>query len=510
MQMLAASENMDIPAGAGLYNVEAEQALLGSLLVNNRMLDKINEDLIGEHFHDPLHGRIFDAINQRIRSGQGVSAVTLKSHFANDPALLELGGPRYFIRLAEAAFSVSNAPDYATTIYELALRKLLIQLGDEIRHEAGNGASTLKAEEQIERAERDLYNLGEKGRVERGFKPFGSLLVDATKQAERARKKRGSIIGLPTGLRDLDRLIGGLQNSDLVIIAGRTAMGKSALAGHIAFSTALHAAENREEENREEESGDEQATREAGGRKRPRGILYFSLEMSAVQLTTRILAGQSHISSQRIARGELTKHEFEEFIRVANKLSELPLYLDDTPAMNIGTLCTRARRMKRQVGVAAIFVDYLQLIESSRRGENRVQQVTEVSQRLKGLAKELDVPVIALAQLSRQVETRDSKQPQLSDLRESGSIEQDADIVALLHREEYYLERIKPLDDDVKRPEWDTQMEQVENIAQLHIAKHRNGPTDTLHLHFDRHYTTFGDLQEKNRTEPSTIDPQDF
>ena len=504
MQMLAASENADIPADAGLYNVEAEQALLGSLLVNNRMLDKINEHLIGEHFHDPLHGRIFDAINQRIRSGQGVSAVTLKSHFANDPALVELGGPRYFIRLAEAAFSISNAPDYATTIYELALRKLLIQLGDEIRHEAGNGASTLKAEEQIEQAERDLYNLGEKGRVERGFRPFNSLLVDATKQAERARDERGNI-GLPTGLRDLDRVIGGLQNSDLVIIAGRTAMGKSALAGHIAFSTARHAAENREEE-----SDDEKATREAGGRKRPRGILYFSLEMSAVQLTTRILAGQSHISSQRIARGELTDHEFGTFIQVANKLSELPLYLDDTPAMNIGTLCTRARRMKRQVGVAAIFVDYLQLIESSRRGENRVQQVTEVSQRLKGLAKELDVPVIALSQLSRQVETRDSKQPQLSDLRESGSIEQDADIVALLHREEYYLERIKPPNGDVKRPEWDAQMEQVENIAQLHIAKHRNGPTDTIELYFDRHYTTFRDLQKKDRTEPSTIDPQEF
>ena len=499
MQMPATSENTDIPEDAGLHNIEAEQALLGSLLVNNRMLDKINERLIGEHFHDPLHGRIFDVIHERIRGGHGVSAVTLKSHFANDPTLLELGGPRYLIRLTQAALSVSNAHDYASTIYQLALRKLLIQLSDEIRHEANNGASTLTAEDQIEQAERDLYNLGEKGRVERGFKPLGTLLVDAIQRADRARKNRGNI-GLPTGLRDLDRVIGGLQNSDLVIIAGRTAMGKSALASHIAFSAARHAAENRQEE-----SDDEQATKKAGSRKGPRGILYFSLEMSAVQLTNRIIAGQAHISSQKISRGLLKDYEFAKFIQVASDLSELPLYLDDTPAMNIGTLCTRARRMKRQVGVAAIFVDYLQLIESSRRGENRVQQVTEVSQRLKGLAKELDIPVIALAQLSRQVETRESKQPQLSDLRESGSIEQDADIVALLHREEYYLERIKPPDGDVKRPEWDAQMENVANIAQLHIAKHRNGPTDTLHLYFDRHYTTFGDLQEKDLTETSTI-----
>ncbi len=468
--------------GALPHSIEAEQALLGSLLLSNDMLDRVPEHLAPEHFHEPLHGRIFEVINKRIRGGQGVSPITLTPHFESDEAMAEMGGPDYLVRLAGAAVSIRHARDYADTVYGLALRRMLVALGEDIQDTARDGANELNPQQQIREAERKLYALGERGKIESGFRQFSPLAVEAIERAVKAYKWEGEAYGLSTGLLDIDRKIGGLRESDLIIVAGRTAMGKSALAINIAF----HAAKAGSPATR----GDPEEGKPAGG------VAYFSLEMSAIQLATRILSSQSRIPSQNISRGKLTEQEFQEFVRVSNELSELPLYIDDTAALDIDSLCSRARRLQRQRGLDVVFVDYLQLVESTLRREAREQRVAEVSRRLKALAKELNIPVVALAQLSRQVEARESKRPQLSDLRESGSIEQDADIVILIHREEYYVERDRPPErDQVKFVKWQDEMAKVHNLAELHIAKHRNGPTGNVDLFFDRHFTQFGDYR---------------
>ena len=482
---------------AAPHNIEAEQSLLGSLLTNNNMLDRIIDRLAGGHFYDPLHGRIFDTIRQRIQSGMGVSAVTLKSVFADDEAMQELGGAPYLIQLTEAAVSVGNAHDYANTVYELALRRMLIQLGEKIRDEAQNGASLANATEQIEQAERELYQLGERGHVEQGHRSFGEMLPEVIRNIEHARKNPGSRGGRSTGLTELDKVIGGLRNSDLVIIAGRTGMGKSALGANIANAVAIDVAEKAAQEQHGLTEQEERASN-----KKP-GVLYFSLEMSADQLITRLLASQTRIPTWKVGQGKISEDEFQTFIREANNVVDLPLYIDESASLKIGTLCARARRMHRQTGVAAIFVDYLQLVESELRGEGRVQQVSEISRRLKGLAKELNRPVVALAQLSRQVETRESKLPQLSDLRESGSIEQDADIVILLHRDEYYHDRQKPNDTNSEEyRKWEEKAEEITGVANLNIAKHRNGPTSMVNLNFDGTFMVFQDRIQNRQPQP--------
>ena len=474
--MPAARQSEDL---RGLWNIEAEQALLGALLISNDMIYRVPDNFGPEHFYDPLHGRIFEAISKRIQVGQDASPITLRTLFEGDKAMEEVGGASYLKRIMEASLSFAHARDYAEDIYGRAIRRMLIEVAGDIESTARDSSSGRTPEDQVRDAEQRLYALGEQGRIDTGFRPFSDLAVESINRAYHA-STHGGATGLPTGFVDLDRIIGGLKETDLIIIAGRTSMGKSALAINMAFNVArrLLAANA--------ESGD-----------RPRGVAYFSLEMDGLQLINRILSSQSQILTRDLQSGRLTEAQMDRFARISSDLSELPLYVNDAGTMSIDQLCSSARRLRRQKGVDAIFVDYLQLVDSSifARREGRVQQVAEVSRRLKGLAKELEIPVVALAQLSRLVEARASKVPQLSDLRESGSIEQDADIVLLIHRESYYLDREKPaISDQDKWNDWQAKREQAHNLAKVLIAKHRNGATADVDLYFDETYTQFSDL----------------
>jgi len=472
------------------HNFEAEQALLGAILLNNRAFEKVSEYLRAEHFADPVHGRIFAACGKLIERGQMANPVTLKSYFENDGGLAEIGGTPYLAQLANAVVSVINAEDYGKLIFDFHLRRELIGLGEDIV----NGAFTLdldsNALDQIGGAEARLYDLATTGQTEGGFESFSAVLVGAVAAAESAHKRQGKLSGVPTGLIDLDGKLGGLHESDLLILAGRPSMGKTALATNIAFSAA-HA--YREEAD-------------SLGRKKPVDgavVAFFSLEMSAEQLATRILAEQAEIHSHKIRQGELSNDEFERLVVAAQELHRLPLYIDDTPALSISAVRTRARRLKRQHGLGLIVVDYLQLLRgSSGTSDNRVQEVSEITRGLKALAKELSVPVIALSQLSRAVESREDKRPQLSDLRESGSIEQDADVVMFVFREQYYLERAEP----GRRPDeseekfndrharWQQRCEEVWNTAEVIVAKQRHGPVGSVRLSFRGEFTKFGNL----------------
>ena len=465
------------------HNLEAEQALLGSLLVSNNMIDSIPDQLGGLHFFEPLHGRVFEEIKQRIHAGRDASPISLKDRFASDEAMRELGGPAYLARLAEAGFSFVHARDYADTVYGLALRRMLIEVAGEIGRTAFDGASEIEPVEQVRFAEEKLHTLGERGKLDEGFQSFVSIAASSVERADKARRQGGAP-GLSTGLSDLDAIIGGLKETDLIIIAGRTSMGKSALAVNMAF----HIARELMMKAEDDKSGERRGV-----------VAYYSLEMDGMQLVNRVLSAQSRIFTHKIQSGRLSEVEFESFIRTADDLSRLPLYVNDAGLMTIDHLCSSARRLQRQRGLKVIFVDYLQLLESSlwTRRENRVQQVAEVTRRLKALAKDLNVPVIALAQLSRQVETRESRIPQLSDLRESGSIEQDADIVLLLHRQEYYLQREKPNQaESEKFQNWQDKMAAVHNQADIFVAKHRNGRTGEVTAYFDIKFTQFSDLSE--------------
>ncbi len=466
-----------------LWNVEAEQALLGSLLVSNEMIERLPENFGPEHFYDQLHARIFTRIRERIDRGQGANATTLLTLFEGDKAIEEVGGTEYLRRLPEAAISFLHARDYAEEIYDHAIRRMLIEVAGDIAHAARDGASGRSPEDQVRDAEQRLYALGEQGRIGTGFKPFSQLAYEAVQQAADAARQ-GGVSGLSTGLVDLDKIIGGLKKTDLIIVAGRTSMGKSALAINVAFNVA--------ERILREKSGN-------GGSER-RSVAYYSLEMAGLQLINRILSTESEIRTEQIQRGMISQRELERFTDVCADLGELPLLVNDAGSMTIDQLCSSARRLRRTMGIEAIFVDYLQLVDSSflTRREGRVQQVAEVSRRLKALAKELDVPVVALAQLSRALMERKSRVPQLSDLRESGSIEQDADIVLLIHRESYYLEREKP---DISEKEayqaWMDKKERAHNTAMIYVAKNRNGRTGQAEVRFDEAYTRFSNLDRE-------------
>jgi replicative DNA helicase len=463
-------------------NLEAEQALLGAVLVNNQAFEHVADFLRAEHFSDPAHQRIYEAIGKQLERGQEANPTTLQYFFENDETLNDLGGHAYLGRLAASAVTVINSRDYGHTIHDLFLRRQLIGLGEDTVNEAYEHDQDDNAVNQIERAEQRLYDLATVGDYQGGFQDFPSVLGKAIEMAEAAYKRDGKLTGISTGLTDMDALLGGLHDSDLVILAGRPSMGKTALATNIAFHAAKHF------KTETDEFGNETVAEGAV-------VGFFSLEMSAEQLATRILAEESGVGSDMIRRGKLGNAEFASIVDAAHELEKSPIYIDDTPALTVSALRTRARRLKRQKGLGLIVVDYLQLLSgSSSRQDNRVQEISEITRGLKTLAKELNVPVLALSQLSRQVEQRDDKRPQLSDLRESGSIEQDADVVMFIFREEYYVARKEPREGTPEHDAWKDEMELVHNHAEVIVAKQRHGPTGKAILHFNGMLTKFGNL----------------
>ena len=458
-------------------------ALLGAVLTNNEACDRVTQFLQPEHFFEPLHSRIFEAASSLIRMGKLASPVTLRSFFENDATMKEVGGPAYLARLAASATTIINAEEYGRTIHELAQRRKLITVGTEIVNEAYDATVEDSSRAMIERAESTLYGLAEVDKYGKGFMPFGRALTDAIDMASAAYQRDGHLSGISTGLRDLDEKMGGLQASDLIILAGRPSMGKTALGTNLAYHVA--------KSYRAEYQPDGSNKVMDGG-----VVAFFSLEMSAEQLATRIIAEQSGISSEKIRRGKITEDEFARLVEVSQELQKLPLYIDATGGLTIAQVAARARRLKRQRGLGLMVVDYLQLLAGSAKkaNEGRVQEVTEITVGLKALAKELAVPIIALSQLSRQVENREDKRPQLSDLRESGSIEQDADVVMFVYREEYYVERTKPTEGTPEFADWMQKMSMVSGKAECIIGKQRHGPVGTVELSFEGQFTRFGNL----------------
>jgi replicative DNA helicase len=464
------------------HSIEAEQQLLGAILTNNDLFDRVASIVRADHFYDPVHARIFETASARIAKNNLASPVTLKAFMEDDSGLAELGGPAYLVRLAGAAISSFAVRDYAEMIYDLAIRRELITVGNDIAAKAARVDVDSEPKEQIVDAEQKLYALAEQGQTEQGFQSFLTAVTDAVKVANAAYQREGGLAGVSTGLVDMDKKLGGLHRSDLLILAGRPSMGKTSLATNVAFNIA------RAYKKGITASGEEGAI--DGG-----VVGFFSLEMSAEQLATRILSEVAEIPSNQIRRGDFTESEFRRIVDAAKELESAPLFIDDTPALPISQLAARARRLKRTHGLDALFIDYLQLVRGTGRSENRVNEISEITMGLKAIAKELDIPVIALSQLSRQVENREDKRPQLSDLRESGSIEQDADVVMFVFREEYYKEREKPGDHELdKMGIWQEEMERLHGKAEVVIGKQRHGPIGTVELSFEGQFTRFGNL----------------
>ncbi|HYD73959.1 MAG TPA: replicative DNA helicase, partial [Candidatus Binatia bacterium] len=472
------------PPRVAPHNLEAEQALLGAILFDNETYNRITPLLQDKHFFDPVHGRIFQACAELISAGELADGVTLKERFAKDGGIKEIGGAVYLMKLMEAAAPLSaQAQSYAALIYDLALRRELIRVGNVISDLAENPPEDHDAKDIIEEAERTLFTLAESGTASSGFSPFSRALTTSIEMAAAAYESKSDVSGLATQLDDLDRMLGGLHKSDLIILAGRPSMGKTALATNIAFNIARQRLKVTRESSMDEAP-------DKGGI-----VAFFSLEMSAEQLATRLLSDAAGIESDRIRRGKISKQEYERLADEAVNLQQLPLHIDETGAIGIAQLQARARRLQRTSGLDCIVVDYLQLVtSSSRKSDGRVQEVSEITQGLKALAKDLKVPVIALSQLSRQVETRDDKRPQLSDLRESGSIEQDADVVLFVYRESYYLERAEPREGTDEHIAWMRSLDEVRNQAEVIIGKQRHGPIGKVKLFFDSRYTRFGNL----------------
>ncbi|MDW3184426.1 MULTISPECIES: replicative DNA helicase [unclassified Roseobacter] len=464
------------------HSIEAEQQLLGAILTNNDIYDRVASIIGPKHFYDPVHARIFEIAAARIAKNNLASPVTLKAFMEDDEGLKELGGPAYLARLAGAAISAFAVRDYAQMIYDLAVRRDLIQLGREISDKAATVDVASEPREQIVEAEQALYKLAEQGQVESGFQSFLKAVTDAVNVANAAYQRDGGLAGVSTGLIDMDKKLGGLHRSDLLILAGRPSMGKTSLATNIAFNIA------KAYKRGQLPDGSEGAI--DGG-----VVGFYSLEMSAEQLAARILSEAAEVPSEQIRRGDMTETEFRRFVDAAKALEACPLYIDDTPALPISQLAARARRLKRTYGLDVLIVDYLQLVRGTGKSENRVNEISEITMGLKAIAKELDIPVIALSQLSRQVENREDKRPQLSDLRESGSIEQDADVVMFVFREEYYKEREKPGDHDLEAmAKWQEEMERLHGRAEVVIGKQRHGPIGTVELSFEGRFTRFGNL----------------
>ncbi|SMO43846.1 replicative DNA helicase [Thalassovita litoralis] len=462
------------------HSIEAEQQLLGAILTNNDIYDRVAAIIGAQHFYDPVHARIFEVAAARIAKNTLASPVTLKAFMEDDTGLKELGGPAYLARLAGAAISAYAARDYAQMIYDMAIRRELIGLGNNIAGKAARVDIASEPKEQIVEAEQALYKLSEQGKTDTGFVSFLKAVTEAVNVTNEAYQRGGGMAGISTGLIDLDKQLGGLHPSDLLILAGRPSMGKTSLATNIAFNVAKAYKRGLKPDGTE-------GTVDGGV------VGFFSLEMSAEQLAGRVLAEASEISSHRIRQGDMTESEFRRFVEAAKELEACPLFIDDTPALPISQLAARARRLKRTHGLDLLIIDYLQLCRGM--SDNRVNEIAEISMGMKAIAKELNIPVIALSQLSRQVESRDDKRPQLSDLRESGSIEQDADVVMFVFREEYYKEREKPGEHELeKMEEWKAAMERLHAKAEVIVGKQRHGPIGTVELAFEAQFTRFGNL----------------
>ncbi|MBA85482.1 MAG: replicative DNA helicase [Rhodobacteraceae bacterium] len=462
------------------HSIEAEQQLLGAILTNNDIYDRVASIIGAGHFYDPVHARIYEVAAARIAKNALASPVTLKAFLEDDAGLQELGGPAYLARLAGAAISAYAARDYAQMIYDMAIRRELIGLGNNIATKAQRVDVASEPKEQIVDAEQALYKLSEQGQTDSGFVSFLKAVTEAVNVTNEAYQRGGGMAGISTGLADLDKQLGGLHPSDLLILAGRPSMGKTSLATNIAFNVAKAYKRGLKSD------GTEGAV--DGG-----VVGFFSLEMSAEQLAGRVLAEASEISSHKIRQGDMTEAEFRRFVEAAKELEACPLFIDDTPALPISQLAARARRLKRTHGLDLLIIDYLQLCRGM--SDNRVNEIAEISMGMKAIAKELNIPVIALSQLSRQVESRDDKRPQLSDLRESGSIEQDADVVMFVFREEYYKEREKPGEHELeKMEEWIAAMERLHGKAEVIVGKQRHGPIGTVELAFEAQFTRFGNL----------------
>ncbi len=472
-------------------NIEAEQALLGAILVNNDAFYRVSDFLKPGHFHEPLHRKIYEVAADLIRLGKIANPVTMKTFLPSEERVGDMTVVQYLARLAAEAATIINAADYGRAIYDLATRRALISVGEDMVNVAYDAPVDMPPAAQIEDAERRLFELAETGRYDGGFQSFGDAVSAAVDMANAAYQRDGHLSGVSTGLRDLDRRMGGLQKSDLIILAGRPGMGKTSLATNIAFNIA---------------QAYEPAQQADGSFKAANGgvVGFFSLEMSAEQLATRIMSEQTEISSSKIRRGDISESEFEKLVACSQIMHKIPLYIDQTGGISIAQLAARARRLKRQRGLDVLVIDYVQLMQgtSARAQQNRVQEITEITTGLKSLAKELEVPIIALSQLSRQVESREDKRPQLSDLRESGSIEQDADVVLFVYREEYYLKNSEPQESNsdaetmAKREKWLQKMQEVQGKAEVIIAKQRHGPTGTVELQFQGEFTRFADLAE--------------
>ena len=453
-------------------NIEAEQSIIGSILISNEIFDEIKDFVSSKDFYDPMHQRIFSAIEKLIYSGMLANPITLKNHFENDEDKINI--PEYLVKITKFSTSNRQAIEYSKIVYDLYVKRQLIKLSEEIIDTAKLNDIDKNSQTIIENSEKSLFDLAEKGSFSNTIVKFDEALKLTIDMASTAYKNDEGIVGVPTGLRDLDEKLGGLHKSDLLIIAGRPSMGKTALATNIAFNAAKKFQQD--------------------GKKT--SVAFFSLEMSSEQLSTRILAEQSRIKSNDIRRGRISEDQFDKFIETSKDISELPLYIDETPAISIAALSNRARRMKRIYGLDLIVVDYIQLMTAvNSRRDGRVQEISEITQGLKALAKELSVPVLALSQLSRAVEQRDQKKPQLADLRESGSIEQDADVVMFVYREAYYLERQEPRPATVEHAEWQAKMNEVSNLAEIIIGKQRHGPTGNVMLEFEAMFTKFKDTQ---------------
>ncbi len=465
------------------HNIEAEQALLGCVLFDNGALERLGDWLKPTHFYEPFHSRLFAEIQKRVQKGQLAEPIVLIERFGRDDAFAELGGVQYLADLVDRAPPPAGVRDYARTVRDLATRRELIRIGGDIATVATDPKADASPNEQIEAAETMLYDLAEHGSAGSGFTAFDAVLAKSLESTAAAFSRDGKLAGLSTGLADLDQKLGGLHPSDLLIIAARPSMGKSGLASNIAFHVARnYAFELQPDGSRKTVSGG--------------AVAFFSLEMSDEQLGNRILAEVSGVSSDKMRKGQITAHDYGMIRDAAFEIQSSPLYIDDTGGLSIGQLAARARRMKRTTGLDLIVVDYLQLVTTGHasKSENRVQEVTMITQGLKALAKELGVPVIALSQLSRQVEQREDKRPQLSDLRESGSIEQDADVVMFIYREEYYLSREEPREGSDAHHEWTAKMDEARGKAELIIGKQRHGPIGTVKLHFNEDLTKFGNL----------------
>ena len=456
-------------------NIEAEQSVLGSILLQNEIFDEINTIITSVNFYDPLHQKVFAAIENLIYKGMLANPITLKNHFEKEKD--EIDVPEYLVKVTKFSTSSRQAIEYSKIIYDMYVRRKLIKISENTIDNAKTNDLNISGQKIIENSERLLFDLAEKGSFSSSLIKFDEAMKLTIEMASNAYKNDEGIVGVPTGLTNLDDRLGGLHQSDLIIIAGRPSMGKTALATNIAFN----------------------AAKKLQDEKKKSVIAFFSLEMSSEQLSTRILAEQSRITSHNIRRGKISDEEFEKFIETSKTISELPLFIDETPAISIAALSNRARRIKRLHGLEMIVVDYIQLMRASiNNKDGRVQEISEITQGLKAIAKELSVPVLALSQLSRAVEQRDDKRPQLADLRESGSIEQDADVVMFVYREQYYLARQEPAEGTVEHQDWQEKMSSIHNLAETIIAKQRHGPTGKVLLYFNEFLTQFADLDTQH------------